>query len=84
MNFDRVAPYYRRLETVVFGGRLQIARAAFVRQLPPSRRALIAGEGDGRFLEQLRAAQRELPVECIDASAKMLELARARVGNRYT
>ncbi|MGH7935861.1 MAG: class I SAM-dependent methyltransferase, partial [Chthoniobacterales bacterium] len=76
--------YYRRLETLVFGDRLQAARCAFVRQLPPSRRALIVGEGDGRFLEQLREAQPELPVECIDASEKMLELARARVGDRYT
>ena len=84
MNFDRVAPHYRRLERFVFGNRLQAARCAFVRQLPPSRRALIVGEGDGRFLEQLREAQPELPVECLDGSAKMLELARDRVGDCYT
>jgi ubiquinone/menaquinone biosynthesis C-methylase UbiE len=84
VNFDRVAPYYRRLETLVFGDRLQAARCVFVRQLPPFRRALIVGEGDGRFLEQLRDAQPELLVECIDASEEMLELARARVGDRYT
>ncbi len=84
MNFDRIAPHYRRLETLVFGRKLQEARCAFVSQLPPSRRALIVGEGDGRFLEQLREGQPALPVECIDASAKMLELARARAGDRST
>jgi ubiquinone/menaquinone biosynthesis C-methylase UbiE len=84
VNFDRVAPYYRRLERFVFGDQLQAARAVFVRQLPPCCRALIVGEGDGRFLEGLRKAQPELPVECIEASAKMIELARARVGDRYT
>lgn len=81
MSFDRIAPYYRRLETIVFGGRLQASRIAFVRQLKDARRALVVGEGDGRFLEQLVRAQPGLQVECLDASARMLALARARVGD---
>ncbi len=60
MSFDRVAPFYRRLETLVFGGQLQAARCAFVREVSGSRRALLVGEGDGRFLEQLLRAQPEL------------------------
>jgi len=80
VNFDWVAPHYRRLETLVFGRQLQAARCAFVRQITAPRRALIVGEGDGRFLEQLRRAQPELQIECMDASAKMLALARVRVG----
>ncbi|MBA3834176.1 MAG: class I SAM-dependent methyltransferase [Chthoniobacterales bacterium] len=81
MNFDRVAPHYRRLETLAFGQQLQAARCAFVRQTPRARRALLAGEGDGRFLEELLRAQPELQVECLDASARMLALAHARVGD---
>ena len=83
MSFDRVAPFYRWLETLVFGRRLQAARIAFVRQLDAPRRALVLGEGDGRFLEQLRRAQPELQIECLDASARMLALARARVGESH-
>lgn len=81
MSFDRVAPHYRRLETLIFGRQLQMARCAFVRQSARPRRALVVGEGNGRFLEQLRRAQPDLQVDCLDASVRMLELARARVGD---
>ncbi len=79
MSFDRVAPHYRRLETVIFGSQLQAARCAFVRQRADLRRALVVGEGDGRFLQQLRRAQPHLEIDCLDSSARMLELVRARV-----
>jgi ubiquinone/menaquinone biosynthesis C-methylase UbiE len=81
VSFDRVAPFYRGLEILVFGGRLQAARCTFVREVTGARRALVVGEGDGRFLEQLLRAQPELQVECLDASATMLALARRRVGD---
>lgn len=84
MNFDRVAPHYRRLETLAFGAQLQKARSAFVRQISAPRRALVVGEGDGRFLEVLRRAHPELQIECLDASARMLALARSRVGDAYS
>lgn len=83
MNFDLVAPFYRWLERAVFGNRLQAARCAFVRQIGQPQRALIVGEGDGRFLEQLRKAHPQLRIECLDASARMLALARARVGDDH-
>ena len=81
MNFDRVAPHYRRLEMLVFGQQLQAARSAFVRQISRARRALLVGEGDGRVREELLRAQPERQVEYLDASARMLALARARVGD---
>ncbi len=81
MSFDLVAPFYRLIETLVFGNRLQAARCAFVRQTRPARRALVVGDGDGRFLAELLRAQPALEVDYLDASARMLELARARVGN---
>ena len=76
-----MAPFYRWMETLVFGRQLQAARTAFVRQLPTSRRALVVGDGDGRFLAELRRTQPDLAIESLDASARMLELARARVGD---
>jgi len=42
-------------------------------------RALILGDGDGRFLARF-AARSEASIDCIDSSARMLELARARAG----
>lgn len=81
MSFDRVAPYYGRLETLVFGRKLQAARTAFVRQIGRRHRALVVGEGDGRFLKELRRTQPGVQIECLDASARMLTLARARAGD---
>ncbi len=71
------------METLVFGRELQAARIAFVRQREAPRRALVLGEGDGRFLAELRRVHPELQIESLDASAKMLELARARVGESH-
>lgn len=79
MSFDFIAPFYRRLEALVFGRQLQAARCAFVRQIGGARRALVVGDGDGRFLAELVRAQPELEVDYLDASTRMLELARARV-----
>ncbi len=78
MNFDRVAPHYRWLETVVFGNQLQRARVAFLREIEAPRRVLIVGEGNGCFLAEFVRAHPAAEVDCIEASAGMIALARKR------
>ena len=80
MNFDPVAPYYRWLETLVFGRRLQKARVAFLREIGKPRRVLVVGEGNGRFLSEFVTAHPGAAVDCVEASGRMIELARRRVG----
>ena len=80
MSFDRVAPHYRWLETLAFGSQLQAARLTFVRQIEPPRRVLIAGEGDGRFLADLVRLYPGAEIDCVEASARMISLARQRIG----
>ncbi|MGH8095006.1 MAG: class I SAM-dependent methyltransferase [Chthoniobacterales bacterium] len=79
MNFDRVARHYRWLETLVFGNQLQEARIAFLREIPRPRRVLVLGEGNGRFLAEFVRAHPTALVDCVEASARMIELARQRV-----
>lgn len=79
MSFDSVARVYRLLELLAFGGALQRARTAWLDDVRDARSALVVGEGDGRFLEQLLLAAPEVRVECVDASAKMLATAAKRV-----
>lgn len=79
MNFDRVAVHYRWLETVAFGQQLQRARVAFVEAIETPRRVLLVGEGNGRFLAQLLRIHPGLQVDCIEASARMIALARTEL-----
>ena len=78
-NFDTIAPWYERLEKLTFGGALQRCRVALLDQVGSPRRVLIAGEGDGRFLETLQRACPSARITVVDASRRMIELARRMI-----
>jgi ubiquinone/menaquinone biosynthesis C-methylase UbiE len=69
------------MERLAFGGALQRARTACLADAREARRALILGEGDGRFLRELLRQNATVEVDCVDGSARMLELARTRIGD---
>jgi ubiquinone/menaquinone biosynthesis C-methylase UbiE len=79
VSFDAIAPWYRTLETVAFGNALQRARVACLDDIASARRALIVGEGNGRFLAALLKRQPLVKIDCVDGSERMLELARRHV-----
>lgn len=79
MSFDAVARWYRALETIAFGNDLQRCRVACLGEIPFPRRALIVGEGNGRFVVELLRVHPNLEVDCVDASERMLRLARGRI-----
>jgi ubiquinone/menaquinone biosynthesis C-methylase UbiE len=80
LNFDALAPHYRWIETLAFGSRLQWCRTALLPDMQTARRALVLGDGNGRFLAELLAANRSATVDAIDISPTMVELARQRLG----
>jgi SAM-dependent methyltransferase len=79
VSFDAVAPWYRTLETIAFCNVLQRARIACLDEIGSPRRALIVGEGNGRFLGALLLRQPLITVDCVDNSERMLDLARRQV-----
>jgi ubiquinone/menaquinone biosynthesis C-methylase UbiE len=83
VSFDTIAPAYRTLETIAFGGDLQRARLACLGEIGAPRHALIVGEGNGRFLCELLRRNPNLEVDCVDASERMLELARKRIEREF-
>ena len=83
MSFDLVAQHYRWLETIVFGNGLQHARTYWIDKIARPKRALILGEGNGRFLCQLVRVYPRLEVDCVDASNTMLQLARMRIHRTF-
>lgn len=79
MSFDLLAPHYRWIEFVSAGDELQRHRTTFLGQIPGPRHALIAGEGNGRFLAEFRRQFPAAKITCVDASARMLALAKKRL-----
>lgn len=77
-NFNALAPYYRWIEAVTFGPLLQWCRTALLPEMLTAQRALVLGDGDGRFLAELLAANPSAAVEAIDISPAMVKLARRR------
>lgn len=83
MSFDAVAPWYRALEAIAFGGVLQRSRVACLPEIGSPRSALIVGEGNGRFLCELLRGQPGLEIVCVDASERMLRLAENRIRSEF-
>ena len=79
MTFDLLAPCYRSLELIAFGNALQQCRVACLGEIANPRRALIVGEGNGRFLIELLQLHPQVEVDCVEASRRMLQLARERI-----
>ncbi len=83
-SFDRVAPYYGVLERLSFGSALQRARCAFLdagcfdAEVP--RRALLVGEGEGRFACALQRRFPQAALVIVDSSPVQVARARSRLG----
>ncbi len=77
-NFDRVAPIYRWAEYISLGPLLQRTRTHLLSELNNPRRALVLGDGDGRFLEQLLLRYPGCNAIAADTSAAMLNRLRRR------
>ena len=79
-NFNRLARVYQGLEVVSFGPFLRLCRCAFLPALNSSRRALVLGDGDGRFTARLLRACPNLTIDAVDASSAMLQSLLRRAG----
>ncbi|QNI36181.1 class I SAM-dependent methyltransferase [Edaphobacter albus] len=73
-GFDRIARPYRLLEYLTLGQLLERTRLHFLPYLLTARNALVIGDGDGRFLTRLFAANPSIRATAIDVSAEMLRL----------
>jgi ubiquinone/menaquinone biosynthesis C-methylase UbiE len=79
MNCDRLARYYEMLERMTFGRRLERRRFAFLRETVAAERALLCGDGDGRFLAELLRVNARVRVDFVDLSGGMITIAERRV-----
>jgi hypothetical protein len=72
-DFNRLARLYRWMEFLTFGPWLSLTRENFISHLTHSRRALVFGDGDGRFTARLLGANRAVIIDAVDASNAMLQ-----------
>jgi tRNA (cmo5U34)-methyltransferase len=78
-NFDKVAPFYDGLSRLVFGSALRRAQVAHVAAIPENACVLLIGGGSGWLLEQLLRQKPKAKVTYLEASPKMVQLARQRL-----
>lgn len=78
-GFDRIAPLYDLLAKWIFGESIVAAQKEFLPAIRPNAKVLIIGGGSGRVLEELIKIQPSIRVIYVEASFKMLELARKRL-----
>jgi len=86
-DFNRIAPLYRWLEYLSFGPMLQRCRVSLLPEVFHSRRALILGDGDGRFTARLLQVNPDIEVTAIDGSKRMIQYLNHRAAsdaNRVT
>jgi ubiquinone/menaquinone biosynthesis C-methylase UbiE len=79
-NFDRLARLYRWMEFLTFGPWLGRCRYAFLGDLTECRRAIVLGDGDGRFTAQLLRANSTIEIDAVDVSSAMLRSLLGRAG----
>jgi SAM-dependent methyltransferase len=79
-NFDGLAAVYRWMEYASFGPWLWRCRCAFLAEMVTCRRALVLGDGDGRFAARLLETNPGIEVDAVDASAAMLRALEGRAG----
>ncbi len=79
-NFDRLAKVYRWMEFLTFGPLLARCRTAFLPELATASRALILGDGDGRFTAELLRVNSKVRIDAVDSSPAMLEALLRRAG----
>lgn len=80
MNCDWIAPHYWWIERLGMGRALERRRRWFLPKLGNARRALVLGDGDGRFLRELLRQNPLVQADYVDVSGRMVELARHKAG----
>ena len=81
MNCDLIAPHYWWIERLGMGRTLERRRCWFLPEIETSRRALVLGDGDGRFLNALLRRNPAVRADYVDLSRRMLDLARHKAGS---
>lgn len=79
-NFDRLAGVYQWMEALSFGPWLWRCRCALLGEMKDRKRALVLGDGDGRFTARLLRENPVVEIDAVDISRAMLKAMVQRAG----
>ena len=79
MNFDRLAAHYHWMEKLFAGGLMQRCRTTFLSRTKNCRRALLVGEGTGKFLVESLRFSPQIQITCVEHCGGMIEQTRQRL-----
>ena len=82
-GFDRIAPFYDSLQRMVFGRALVESQRAFLDAIPDDSNVLILGGGSGELMKRLLELKGGCHLWYVEASAKMLAMARERMEGHH-
>jgi tRNA (cmo5U34)-methyltransferase len=75
-GFDKISVVYDSLARIIYGKSIQQSQVYFLDRIPPHASVLILGGGTGWILEKINEVQPSVKIDYIEASSKMLRLAR--------
>jgi len=80
-GFNTIAPFYDHLANLVFGRSIQSSQKVFLNEIKDCSTILILGGGTGWLLKELLRVNRSGVIYYIEASSKMIEVAKVAVKN---
>lgn len=82
-HFDKIAFIYDALASLVFGKKIKESQSHFLQKIPDHSIVLILGGGTGWILVELFKQKPNCEVFYIEASSKMIELAKRKINDSF-
>ena len=83
-RFNGIAPMYDRMARLIFGQELERAKRHYLNYIKDGHKILYLGGGTGSILPDLVEKHHNLQIDFVEASDKMIELAKAKVTHTGT
>lgn len=83
VNFNRIAPVYDFLSSIVFGKQIINASACYLSELPISGNVLYIGGGSGILLNKMLENRPNITIDFVEPSSKFIELAKQNVNAQF-
>jgi len=82
-NFNRIAPVYDQIASIVYGSNLIEAKEAFLDLIPENASILLMGGGTGGILNDLLERKPSVMIDYVEPSEKMIAIAQKKLQEKF-